>query len=467
LATVAPAVGATFGAAVASEVAGVPYWPNWFAWYAGHALGTVTFAPIVIFALGGEIDGWRKGSSRARRLEAAALLAAMAVTTACVFSQARLPLLFLPYLPMMVLVFRLGRFGAASSTMVLALVAGVCTLSGLGPLAGMDAGVGMQAEILQLYLATAVLMALPASGDLKRRSIALREIEEQATLQRLILDRTGDLIMTLEADGRIRFVSASAERLLGISPGDLVGGMPQRLIHPDDIADVTEVHRRVLTEPDRTFTVEYRVVASGRQLGWFETHARATVDENGRPSGAVVIVRDVNDRKTTERRLTSAALTDPLTGLANRRAFDDAMDARLSLDDDARPSALALFDIDHFKLVNDRHGHAAGDRVLRSFADVLQGGVRSGDVVARIGGEEFVAIIDGDLDAARLVCDRIRHRLETAELVSDLGVPLSVTVSAGVTVLPPSGAASAVLAKADEALYRAKAQGRNRLVLAS
>ena len=462
----APVACAFLGAAVAAVIADVPYWSNWFAWYTGHALGTVAVAPLVMLMLRGEMAGRVRQATPAQRGEALLLLAVLAVVTATVFAQTRLPLLFLPFLPMMVAVFRLGRLGAAASLILIGLIGSVLTVNGLGPVSLIHGGNGLRAQLFQLYLATAVLMVLPAAGELKRRKRTLEELEEQSVLYRLILDRTGDVIMTLAIDGRIRFVSPSSTRVLGLEPDALVGTMPHAIIHPDDIERVVGVHRDVLTEPERTFTVEYRVVVHGRELGWFETHARAMLDEESRPGGAVVIVRDVTHRKSAEVRLSTAALTDPLTGIANRRAFDEALAARLGAVAVGRPAVLAMFDLNYFKAVNDTHGHAAGDQVLRAFAAVLRGGVREGDLVARLGGEEFAAIIAGDLDAARLVCERVRARVAALEVLTGTGDIVRVTVSAGIAPLPPRGSSEAVLAAADAALYRAKAAGRNRLSIA-
>ena len=389
------------------------------------------------------------------------------MVTGFVFAQTRLPLLFLPFLPMMVAVFRLGRLGATASLLLIAVIGSVLTVHGLGPVSLINGGIGLQAQFLQLYLATAVLMVLPAAGDLKRRNRTVEELQEQAALHRLILDRTGDVIMTLELAGRIRFASPSSTRVLGLPPEALVGTMPHAIIHADDIDRVVAVQREVLKAPDRTFTVEYRVVVKDREIGWFETHARATLDDEGRPSGAVIIVRDVTHRKRAEVRLSAAALTDPLTNIANRRAFDEALAARLDAGAAGRPAVVAMFDLDFFKSVNDTHGHAAGDQVLRVFAEVLRAGVRQGDMVARLGGEEFAAIIDGDLDAARLVCERVRARLAAMEVQVEGNEVVRVTVSAGIAPLPPQGSAAAALAAADAALYCAKAGGRNRLSTAN
>ncbi|MGN7160531.1 diguanylate cyclase [Sphingomonas sp. SAFR-052] len=460
-----PVLTAFPGAAVATVIADVAFWPNWLAWSSGHALGAVTIAPFVLLLRRGEIGSWVRQAGRAQCFETATLLVILAGVSFAVFYQTRFPLLFLPFLPMMTLVFRIGRLGAVASLILIAAVGGVLTLRGLGPIALMEGSAGFRAQFFQLYLASATLMVLPAAGALKSRKSTLEALQEQAVLHRLIFDRSGDVIMTLERQGRIRFVSSSSTALLGLSPEMLIGRMPHEIIHSEDIDRVVAVHRDVILDPDRTFTVDYRVAIDGREIGWFESHARAMLDETGVANGAVVVIRDVSERKAVELRLSDAAMTDPLTGVANRRAFDAALTSRFEASI-VGPAAVVIFDLDHFKAVNDRFGHAAGDRVLSDFANVLRATVRSEDLVARLGGEEFAAVIRGDIDAARTVCERVRKNVEEMQSAIGEGLSVRVTVSAGIAPIAPFGSAASALAAADAALYRAKAEGRNRLLTA-
>lgn len=151
-----------------------------------------------------------------------------------------------------------------------------------------------------------------------------------------------------------------------------------------------------------------------------------------------------------------AAVTDELTGLVTRGTFDDRL-RRLTTD--GRELAVVLVDVDHFKAVNDEHGHLAGDRVLRDLAEHLRAAARHEDVVARLGGEEFgLLLADTDLPAAVGIAERLRGAVRDA--ASDPGV----TVSAGVAVARADDDADTVLRRADEALYAAKGAGRDRVV---
>ena len=171
--------------------------------------------------------------------------------------------------------------------------------------------------------------------------------------------------------------------------------------------------------------------------------------------------------------LRAAAMTDHLTGLPNRRAFEQRVNAAFAGSDAAEiGAALAVFDIDHFKGVNDEHGHDVGDEVLKHVAETLSKSLRKSDFVARLGGEEFVALLhDADAEGFRLVADRVRAAVEAAPLEID-GRVIRVTISAGLAPLPTRDATESacfdrLFALADAALYRAKDCGRNQVVLAA
>jgi diguanylate cyclase (GGDEF)-like protein len=158
------------------------------------------------------------------------------------------------------------------------------------------------------------------------------------------------------------------------------------------------------------------------------------------------------------------ATTDFLTGLANRRAFfEQAESARLLATRLNKPIALMMLDIDHFKQLNDRFGHASGDEALVLFADTARGALRDHDIMGRLGGEEFALALPGtDLDGALQAAERLRIAVNQAPLITS-GSGYMMTVSVGVVLVEPGEALTAALARADHALYAAKAGGRNRV----
>jgi len=161
------------------------------------------------------------------------------------------------------------------------------------------------------------------------------------------------------------------------------------------------------------------------------------------------------------------ATTDSLTGLFNRRRFMELCEQEFSRSIRYdRPLAMFMMDIDHFKHVNDDYGHDAGDRVLKSLAEISILALRGADVLGRFGGEEFgVLLPETDEESAREVAERLRQSIERAS-ISINGITLSITVSIGVSILKPDmGSMESLLKKADIALYDAKQSGRNRVVL--
>ena len=160
------------------------------------------------------------------------------------------------------------------------------------------------------------------------------------------------------------------------------------------------------------------------------------------------------------------ALTDELTGLPNRRMFDAALNGRLeNLSRYGWAFGLLIADIDHFKQVNDRHGHAFGDAVLECVAATLQGAVRAGDIVARWGGEEFAVLVEASDDAGlRETAERIRMLVAESEVRRE-GIVVSARVSVGGTLATSGDTLESLFARADGALYAAKESGRNRIEL--
>jgi diguanylate cyclase (GGDEF)-like protein len=167
-----------------------------------------------------------------------------------------------------------------------------------------------------------------------------------------------------------------------------------------------------------------------------------------------------------ETELTEQALTDALTGLPNRYAFDMALarEAARALRNKSS-LVLAVIDVDHFKSINDRYGHHIGDQVLREVAKILGGQLRTADIVSRWGGEEFAILLpDLDLVSAKVIVERLRELIAQHSFNYGKARELSLTVSIGLAAVPNDGEPSKAFARADRALYAAKDSGRNRTV---
>jgi diguanylate cyclase (GGDEF)-like protein len=238
------------------------------------------------------------------------------------------------------------------------------------------------------------------------------------------------------------------------------------------------VSRRHLTVRVDGATAEVKDL--GSQNGtWVNGSRRATArlaDGDRVQLGAATILQYVHADELEARfqlEIAVGALQDPLTGLYNRRHLEDRLSSELSAARrHGRPLSVLLVDVDHFKAVNDRHGHLVGDDALRMLALALRGAVRREDVLARYGGEEFLVLArETGADGARVLGERIRAAVETARVRFD-DVELALTVSVGVSVsegdgrYEPGRSERELIEAADRAMYEAKRQGRNRVVVA-
>ncbi len=195
-------------------------------------------------------------------------------------------------------------------------------------------------------------------------------------------------------------------------------------------------------------------------------------DEAANVIGAIEFFTDESTLAATEDRvkeLEGLALSDPLTGLPNRRFLDVALPARLSeMRRYGATAGLIFADIDHFKRVNDEHGHELGDKVLKMVALTLAGNLRASDVACRFGGEEFVILLPhAEASDVEAIGARLGTLVRTSSIETGAGTPLAVTVSFGATVSRFRDSPAAILERADELLYRSKAEGRDRVTFAA
>ncbi|WP_374525102.1 diguanylate cyclase domain-containing protein [Sphingopyxis sp.] len=262
-------------------------------------------------------------------------------------------------------------------------------------------------------------------------------------------------------------------RIMGLDPARAIRSIAEfrALIHPEDAERATEVYEaaRRAADSDENYGPVFRIVRPDGEVRWIRSAASVVRDREGAPIRAAGFVVDITDAHHATASLRRQTLEDPLTGLANRRHFDDELRrACLHATRTGEPLTLAMIDVDHFKLYNDEQGHVRGDEALRSVADILKAAARRPyDLAARYGGEEFLLLLPGAEQPAELV-GRI------VEAVLALGIPHRgspvvphLTVSCGcVTALELADLDPLdLIAACDSALYRAKADGRNRIHL--
>lgn len=458
----APAGGATLGSLAAVITNDVNYASAWFTWYVGHALGALTFTPIALLVARGELSKWLRSLDGLRWREPAMLFGIFLGASIFTFGQVRWPLLFFPLGPLALICFRQDRTLAALSVASLGVIGGVFTAIDRGPVALVSSDIVSNLQFFQFYLAAVVVTILPVTADLRSRRKLVRALRESDERFRVLLENSTDVLLHLRPDGQILYASPSAERVSGRSVASLLGDNATCLVEPEWQDHVRECHAEVLSARGETVRYEYMATVGDGTVRWFESISHAICNGCGSPESVISVVRDIDARKVDELNLVQEASCDALTGLANRRAFLRKFDSLFG----TTVLSLAIVDIDHFKSINDRFGHACGDCALQTFAEVARRIVRKDDLVARIGGEEFAILFKGmNAGESWKVCERLR--MELGESVTFYGAqPVRFTVSVGVTdVLSPDPQYS--LDRADAALYGAKREGRDRLKMAA
>ncbi|RMQ36417.1 MULTISPECIES: sensor domain-containing diguanylate cyclase [Pseudomonas syringae group genomosp. 2] len=287
--------------------------------------------------------------------------------------------------------------------------------------------------------------------------------EREQHLLAQALNAALDPIMITDCNATIVFANEAFQHITGYSASEIIGENPRVLSSGkhDEMFYAQFNEALASGTPFRTTFINKRKDGS---LFYAEHSISPLCNLEGTITHYVSISQDVTTRLGREQKLLEIAHSDPLTGLNNRRAAEHTLErlidtARIS----GKPFSLIIGDIDHFKSVNDRYGHPAGDRVLTSVAVILKQRIRLQDVAARWGGEEFLILVpDSSLDHAAELADRIRKGVEGL-LIPNAG---SVTISLGVAQLSPGETAASLIQRADKALYQAKRRGRNRVDIA-
>jgi diguanylate cyclase (GGDEF)-like protein/PAS domain S-box-containing protein len=303
--------------------------------------------------------------------------------------------------------------------------------------------------------------------DITERRLAEHALVESERMFRHLTRMTSDLFYTClrDDDGffRVRWLGGDAMRPFGISNEELkMLGCWRGFVIPEDQALFDR--NTAGLQPGQQGRAELRAVHRDGSVHHLRCFSEVALDSQGRHRlfGAI---EDITERVRLEQQLEYQAHTDSLTGLVNRGHFIELAVKELSR---ARrygyPVALAMLDLDYFKAINDSHGHEVGDRVLQQFAALCRDSLRDSDLLARIGGEEFVILFPETTCAAALeVAERIRAATAQAGVAATAGPTVYFTTSIGITEFADVDAGiDALLSRADRALYDAKRSGRNR-----
>ncbi len=297
-------------------------------------------------------------------------------------------------------------------------------------------------------------------------ALALVESKQQDRIQfqTAALEAAANAVLITNREGRIEWVNPAFTELTGYLPEEVIGHTPRVLkssaqapYYYEKLWETIiagEVWRGELQNrrKDGTIYVEEQTITPVKSKGGEIRHF-------------ISIKQDVTARKQNEEKIRHLALHDPLTGLSNRRAFEESLERTVARARRGSASSLLFLDLDNFKIVNDALGHPAGDQVLIELAQLIVALVRPSDEVARFGGDEFAVLLDGvALEGARLTAERLRksvdeHRFYVGERAFDLGI------SVGVVPVDGGTDAASLMAVADAALYTAKEKGRNRVMV--
>jgi diguanylate cyclase (GGDEF)-like protein/PAS domain S-box-containing protein len=322
-------------------------------------------------------------------------------------------------------------------------------------LASFEGAVHSRNQTINLLLIAMLLIGVVGITILGYRTQTQRRRADERF--RALFQHAPDLVAVLDAEGRIAYSSPSAAAVLNVEPGSLAGTSIVDIVHPADRVRVRGQLAELVTERDGVLRMQTRVAAPGGPYQWFEVTASNQM-HNPSLNGIVVNARDVSENHAFQERLTHEAEHDSLTGLPNRRRMQDVLGSSLRNE----PVAVLFVDLDGFKPVNDAHGHATGDELLRQVAERLGACVREQDVLARVGGDEFVMLMPGVVNPAdaEAMSARFRAAVDAPFLVG--GVEVRIGASVGVHLATLTDDPDQALRAADHAMYTVKRAGGSR-----
>lgn len=305
----------------------------------------------------------------------------------------------------------------------------------------------------------------------ERRAEFIRELELSTARNRRVLRALGDAVIATDAEGTVEYVNPVAEVLLGFTAKDLRGRQIDqglKLVFPPDRRNqASEIFRQArLTRRAQQGDDNVQLIRRDGVVYGIDYVVTAMKDEFGDFAGASFVLRDVTARRHKADDIAWKATHDPLTGTINRSEFEIRLKKLVerAQDNNTNIHAMLYLDIDKFKFVNDTYGHAAGDAVLKSLAQVLRSRIRGADTLARIGGDEFATLLYScTAEKARMIAENLRIAVERHEFIwQSIDLPVSVSIGI-VEINQECKSVAEIVRAADSACYSAKKFGRNRV----
>ncbi len=283
-------------------------------------------------------------------------------------------------------------------------------------------------------------------------------LESEARYQALY-DLAPDIYTTINENGEILSINQTGADMLGYSREELLGKHATMIIDKADVERVIAHIGKVFLSGKDDEGIEYKMLRSDGSGLW--VHQRVKLDEDAYDPRLLVVCRDITVRRELQKKLAFHATHDSLTKLINRRELENRLQRVLAETTDKDVHILCFLDLDEFKIINDTHGHAAGDELLRQVTSILRENIRSRDTLARLGGDEFVVLMEHcPLNAAIKLAEKLQKLIANFEF-NWRAQCFSIGVSIGITRLFPGATVEQVVSAADVACYKAKQNGRN------
>lgn len=460
---IAPTIGGTIGGSVFHLFFDKDLFESIITWSLADALGLMTFTPFFYALFTGDYARFLRDRSVAERIEGALLLFLTAFISIFVFL-AHKPLLFFITMPTMLVAFRMGWNGVKIASIIVAVIGCVTTTAHLGPIIAMTPDPMRRTVYLQIFLFAQLLIQWPVAAALSTRDRFMARLAESESSLRFLAAQSSVLMLTFDIGGVCRKAVGASGLLPDLSVEQMQGQTLEQLAWTAG-HQLRRAHDMAVDMSDGFQSTEFQV-HNGTEGRWLEATFRAMEDEDGFCPGTVMTLHDISVRKEQTIALTRTAHTDSLTGLYNRAGFLQRLRRELACAPSGTMS-LAMIDVDRFKLVNDNCGHQTGDAVLIEIARRLKAQLRPSDFVGRMGGDEFVVLLDTpDWGQAKAICARLVDTVRSEPVRLATGGTINTAISCGVARHRAGLTVEQFLNEADVALYEAKRGGRNQMVAA-